>query len=63
LAQYRSLSSAGRKDEWQRFPASKPSDAEIDALVAKNLLSKNKAGAVSLTTDGRNAANGVKLPS
>jgi hypothetical protein len=63
LAQFRALSSAGRKDEWQRFPASKPSDEEIDSLVAKGLLSKNKAGAVSLTTDGKNAARDARLPS
>jgi len=30
--------------------------AEIDEMVAKGLLKKNKAGAVSVTTEGKNAA-------
>ncbi len=63
LAQYRSLSSAGRRDEWQRYPESKPTDVEIDALVAKGLLAKNKAGAVSMTTEGKNASRDARLPS
>ncbi len=63
LAQFRSLSSAGRRDEWQRFPESRPSDAEIDALVAKGLLFRNSIGSVSVTTAGKNAASGARLPS
>ncbi len=63
LAQFRSLSSAGRRDEWQRFPQSRPSDGEIDSLVAKGLLAKNKAGAVSMTTEGKNASRDARLPS
>ncbi len=62
LAQYRALSSSGRKDEWERYPATRPSEEEINALVAKGLLSKNKAGAVALTTDGKNAARNARLP-
>lgn len=33
-------------------------DAIVDSLVARGLLKKNKAGAVSFTTEGKNAARG-----
>jgi len=31
-------------------------EAEIDELVTKGLLKKNKAGAISITTEGKNVA-------
>lgn len=56
LGQFRGLTSAGRKDEWARYPKSKPTEQEIDALVTRKLLARNKAGAISITTDGKNAS-------
>lgn len=56
LGQFRSLTSAGRKDEWERNRASRPTPEELDSLVARGLLSRNKAGATSITTEGKNAA-------
>jgi hypothetical protein len=41
-----------RKEELARMRAT---DAEIDALVSRGFLSRNKAGAISLTTEGKNA--------
>jgi hypothetical protein len=55
LRQFRSLTSAGRKNEWSRYPKSKPSESEIDSLVARGLLSKSRAGAVAITTAGKNS--------
>lgn len=54
LDQFASLTSAGRKNEWERYPASKPSDSEIAELVAAGMLKQNKAGALSITTEGKN---------
>lgn len=53
LAIVRSLKSAYRKEYLERMKAT---TEEIDGLVARKFLSKNKAGAMSITTDGRNAA-------
>jgi len=53
LRTIRSLNSAGRKEVFGR---EKVTPAEIDALVARGLLSKTKAGAVSITTAGKNVA-------
>jgi len=55
LRTIRSLNSAGRKEVFGR---EKVTPAEIDALVARGLLSKTKAGAVSITTAGKNVAEG-----
>jgi hypothetical protein len=55
LLAFRSLTSAGRKDEWSRNAASRPTTEELDRLVAAGLLSRNKAGAMAITTEGRNA--------
>lgn len=55
LRTIRSLTSAGRKEVFGR---EKVTPAEIDALVARGLLRKTKAGAVSITTDGKNVAEG-----
>jgi hypothetical protein len=54
LAQYRGLTSAGRKSQWEYSPTSKPFEAEIDSLVARGLLSRNKAGSIAITTAGKN---------
>ncbi len=56
LRQWTELSSSGRKDEWDRVPESRPSAAELDLLVEEGLLSRNKAGAVSITPAGKNAS-------
>lgn len=55
LRTIRSLNSAGRKEVFGR---ERVMPAEIDALVARGLLSKTKAGAVSITTAGKNVAEG-----
>jgi hypothetical protein len=55
LRTIRSLNSAGRKEVFGR---EKVTPAEIDALVARGLLKKTKTGAVSITTDGKNVAEG-----
>jgi hypothetical protein len=56
LGQWTSYTSAGRKDEWNRSPESKPTDDELELLIAKGLLKRNSAGAVSITTEGKNYA-------
>lgn len=56
LTQYRSLTSAGRKYQWENYPKSRPSENEILELVSRGLLRRNKAGAISITTDGKNAS-------
>lgn len=55
LAQFRSLTSAGRKDEWSRYPQSRPTETELVSLVSRGLLSRNAAGATKITTAGKNA--------
>jgi hypothetical protein len=55
LRTIRSLNTAGRKEVFGR---ERVTPAEIDALVARGLLSKTKAGAVSITTAGKNVAEG-----
>jgi len=56
LGCYAGLTSAGRKDEFARRGPERPTLEEIDELVSRGLLSRNKAGATALTTEGRNAA-------
>jgi hypothetical protein len=55
LKQYKELTSAGRKYEWDYNPASKPLESEIDYLVDAKLLSRNKVGSIGITLDGKNA--------
>jgi hypothetical protein len=55
LRTIRSLTSAGRKEI---FANEKVRPEEIDALVQRKLLAKSKAGAVSITTTGKNVAEG-----
>lgn len=54
LGVFKSLTSKGRKDEFGRHGT--PSAAEFDSLVARGFLTRNKAGAMALTTAGKNAA-------
>lgn len=49
----RGYTSAGRKEEFKRMNVT---DAEIDSLVTRGLLAKNKAGALFITIQGKNAA-------
>jgi hypothetical protein len=56
LKAFKELTSAGRKNEWEIYnPSSKPTEAELDELVNRKLLKRNKAGAMSITTEGKNA--------
>lgn len=56
---YTGLTSAGRKDEFERKgPGGGPSQDEISTLVARGLLKQNKAGAVQITTEGKNVRGG-----
>jgi hypothetical protein len=50
-----SLTSAGRKDEFNSYGHIPPSAQEYKALEEMGLLKITKAGAVSLTTEGKNA--------
>lgn len=59
IRQFAAFTSAGRKNEWERYPKSKPSEVELDALAARGLLKRAKNGATSITTDGRNAIAGM----
>ncbi len=60
LTQFGGLTSAGRKDEWERNHESRPTADEIAKLVAAGMLKQNKAGALSITTEGKNnRARGV----
>lgn len=53
LAIFRSLKSAYRKEY---LDGMKASDEEITSLVSRGYLSRNKAGATAITTQGRNAS-------
>jgi hypothetical protein len=55
LKDFVSLTSAGRKAEWEIYnTSSKPTSEELETLIGMDLLKKNKAGAVSITTKGKN---------
>jgi hypothetical protein len=58
LEQWCSLSSAGRKTQWEYGRAVKPTDAEINELVRLGMLKRNKAGAISATVEGHNNRKG-----
>jgi hypothetical protein len=55
LDQFNGLTSAGRKDEWSRYPQSRPTETELNSLVSRGLLARNAAGATRITTAGKNA--------
>ena len=56
LGCFAGLTSAGRKNEFERRGKHAPQEAEIAGLVSRGYLSRNKAGATAITTKGRNAA-------
>ena len=57
---YDGLTSAGRKDEFERKgPGAAPSQDEISELVHRGFLKQNKAGAVQITTEGKNVRTGM----
>lgn len=58
---YAGLTSAGRKDHWERRGGKKPTEAELVELVNLGMVTRNKAGAVSITTKGRNNRSGGML--
>lgn len=53
LSGYKSLTSQGRKNEYDR-ENDKPSAADLKALVDMGLLKQNKAGVCQITTEGKN---------
>jgi len=53
LCIFKSLKSSARKEYLSRMKAT---DAEVNVLVERGYLSRNAAGATSITTEGRNAA-------
>lgn len=61
LNQFAGLTSAGRKNEWERYPERKPTDAELDSLASRGLLKRARNGATSITTEGRNAIAGERF--
>lgn len=48
------LTSAGRRNEWERCN-DKPSEDDLNRLAAKGYLKRNKNGATQITTEGKNA--------
>jgi len=57
LGSFAGLTSAGRKDEFSRHGrGQEPSPEEIGTLAARGYLKVNKAGAVQITTAGKNQA-------
>lgn len=69
LYTYKCLTSAGRKDYWERpsYPdfkeKVKPSEDELNELASMGLLKRSKNGATQITTDGKNAYEscGIKV--
>ena len=56
LNAFRTLTSAGRKNEWTFYnPSSAPTPEDLASLVSRKLLKVNKAGSYSITTEGKNA--------
>ncbi len=58
---YAGLTSAGRKEHWARRRGTAPTEAELDALVARGFVTRNRAGADAITTAGRNARGGKQV--
>lgn len=55
LNDFGGLTSAGRKNEWERYPARRPTEAELDSLASRGFLARSKNGATKITTAGKNA--------
>lgn len=56
LFTYSGLTSAGRKNEYER-EGDKPSEDDLNRLAGKGYLKRSKNGATQITVDGRNALN------
>lgn len=54
LYTFKGLTSAGRKDEWNRS-RDKPSEEDLNRLAALGFLKRSSNGATKITTEGRNA--------
>lgn len=50
------LNTVGRKYEWERHRGHGPTEGEIASLASRGFLKVNRAGAVSLTTEGKNVS-------
>lgn len=51
---YHGLKSSGRRHEWSRV-RKPPTEDELQSLVSRSLIKRNKAGASQITTEGKNA--------
>lgn len=51
-----SLNSRGRREYFEQHPQHAPVESELCTLIANGLIVRNKAGAIKVTADGRNAA-------
>jgi len=60
LAILRGIKPSFRKEWYERSIGTTPSQEEFLALQAKGLIKINKAGSVSITTDGKNACEGER---
>jgi len=58
LTQFARFTSAGRKNEWERYPETRPYEFELKSLAERGLLKRAKNGATAITTEGRNAIPG-----
>jgi hypothetical protein len=54
LAVYAGLNSRGRKEYFERNPESVPTLTELQSLAVRGFIKLSKAGAVTITPDGRN---------
>jgi hypothetical protein len=57
----RGIKSAYRKEWYQTTFGGQPSPEEFATLQAKGLVKINKAGSISLTTEGKNACEGERV--
>jgi hypothetical protein len=62
LYTFNALTSAGRKNEWDRAGRHAPHPEELQELLDRGLLKANKAGAMQITTDGKNVFRGLERP-
>lgn len=57
LGVYASLNSAGRKQYFERHPSMRPTATDLQSLADRGFIKVSKAGAVTITADGRNNAD------
>lgn len=55
LAIIRGLKSSYRKEAYERLDGGPPTQEEFDRLVELLYITRNRAGAIAITTDGKNA--------